>query len=429
MTSQNDQAWTQYLQAKGLILDGTSYTVVSDELKRLTGREPRLLAKFDQPDQLPEPFVQPGYTLLPIGNGVYTLFQGDVFVPIPDCLDGQLYVGQPPFHLETAGRGSGESQYIDQAYIIGILSDFVGISRSELFLTIRGRERVHAFQFSFAGISFDVNGVQIEVDAGYEGPRDIVLIEAKIGIRGHFNVRQLYYPYRHFAQLVPKKRIRLIFAAYDLAANCYYLYEVVFQQRDDPGSWHFLKCQTYQLPTASVSHVDDLIDARFMTQTDVVPQANDLNRIIELLDMINNGQQTAQEVAESFVFNQRQSDYYREAAEYLGLVESSRRRYQLTLRGQQIVVADIQKKREFLARSIVNSWIFAELIDRARRRPEKIFRVEDIDQIIASATKGLTQRYNNSTILRRRRTIVAWIRWLSEQFACFEVQGSEYQLK
>lgn len=429
MTSQNDRAWTQYLQAKGLILDGTSYTVVSDELKQLTGREPRLLAKFDQPDQLPVPFKHAGYTLLPVANGVYTLFQGNVFVPIPACSHQQLFTGRAPFHLETADRGSGESQYIDQAYIIGILSNFVSIPRSDLFLTIRGRERVHPFQFSFAGISFDVNGVQIEVDAGYEGPRDIVLIEAKIGIRGYFNVRQLYYPYRHFAQLVPKKRVRLIFVAYDLAANRYYLYEVAFQQRDDPGSWHFLKCQTYQLPTTSVSHVDDLIDTRFTTGTDVVPQADDLNRIIELLDMINNGQQTAQEVAESFDFNQRQSHYYREAAEYLGLVEDSRGRYQLTPHGQQIVVADVQKKREFLARSIVNSWIFAELIDRARRRPEKIFRVEDIDQIIASATKGSTQRYNNSTIPRRRRTIVAWIRWLSEQFACFEAQGSEYQLK
>lgn len=161
-------------------------------------------------------------------------------------------------------------------------------------------------------------------------------------------------------------------------------------------------------------------------QTNIVPQADDLNRIIELLDMINNGQQTAQEVADTFVFSGRQSHYYREAAEYLGLVESPDKRYQLTLRGEQLVAADIQKKRQLLAKSFVNSWIFVELIDRAR--PSGTFRVDDIDQIIASATKDSIQRYTSTTIPRRRQTIIAWIRWLSEQFGCFEVQGSEYQL-
>lgn len=428
MPSQNDTAWQRYLDAKGYTLDGASYLVDADELKILAGREPRLLAKFDEPNQLPAPFVQTGYTLLPIRNGRYILFPGNVFVPVSSCSHQQPFMGQAPFRLETISRGNGESQYVDQAYIIGLLSDFVGVPLSDLFLTIRGRERTRAFDFAFANAHFRVDGVQIEVDAGYEGPRDIILVEAKIGVRSHFNVRQLYYPFRHFAQLVPNKRVRPVFLAYDLAANQYHLHEIQFRQPTDPGSWYVARCRVYQLQTAHVARIDELIDVRFATWTDVAPQADNLNRIAELLDFIDSGLQTPQEVADAFAFDPRQSNYYREAAEYLGLVNIQQGRYSLTSRGQEVVLADVQEKRRLLAYCIINSWIFAELIDRARRRATATFSVTDIEHVIASVIKDRVQRYTSSTIPRRRQTIVAWIRWLSEQFGCFEAHGTDYEI-
>ncbi len=428
MQSQTDVAWERYLAAKGFPLDGSHYTVLADELKQLGGREPRLMAKFDEPNQLPQPLARAGYTLLPVRNGEYILFPGNLFVPVSDCSHRQIFTSTTPFRLETAGRGQGESQYIDQAYNIGVLSDFVGVSRSELFLTIRGRERTSRFTFRLSQRLFEVDGVQIEVDAGYEAARDIVLIEAKIGARSHFNVRQLYYPFRHFRQLVPVKRVRLIFLAYDLAANHCHLYEVAFRSEEDPTSWHFPACRVYQLQTMHVSHIDDLIDVRFGTQSYVVPQADDINRIVELLDIISSGRQTAQDVADSFGFHLRQSSYYREAAEYLGLVRVQNELYMLTERGERVGAATVDDKRAMLARCIVNSWIFAELIDRARRRPSATFTLKDVDDTIASVRLRGNQRYTSSTIPRRRQTIVAWIRWLSQQFGCFEVHGPEFRL-
>jgi hypothetical protein len=149
---------------------------------------------------------------------------------------------------------------------------------------------------------------------------------------------------------------------------------------------------------------------------------------MELLAIISSGRQTAQDVADSFGFHSRQSSYYREAAEYLGFVRVQNERYILTEHGEQVVAANVDDKRVMLARSIVNSWIFANLIDRARRRPSAAFSLPDVDDVIASVRLRGNQRYTSSTIPRRRQTIVAWIRWLSQQFACFEVRGSEFRL-
>ncbi len=98
--------------------------------------------------------------------------------------------------------------FLDNAYNTGLLSDFV--EGEKLYQTIRGRERSKPFAFRLTDNDplIEVKGVQIEVDAGYEGERDVILIEAKIGTRKSFNIRQLYYPYRHFSQIVTTKRIR-----------------------------------------------------------------------------------------------------------------------------------------------------------------------------------------------------------------------------
>ena len=121
MPSQNDLGWERYLAAKGLQLDGAHFVVLAEELGRLAGREPRLMAKFDEPDQVPRPLARAGYTLLPVRNGQYILFPGDLFVPVQSCTNHQAFTSNTPFRLETAGRGQGESQYIDQAYNIGVL--------------------------------------------------------------------------------------------------------------------------------------------------------------------------------------------------------------------------------------------------------------------------------------------------------------------
>ncbi|MBK8027293.1 MAG: hypothetical protein IPK19_39345 [Chloroflexi bacterium] len=426
--TENDKAWQRYIEAKEIQFDQSTYLVDATELKNLSGREPRLMAKFDTPEQLPAPLHDAGYTVLPIRNGQYLLVPGSLFVEVPQCTTLNSIEPTLPFPLYTAGRGSSEAQYIDQAYNVGILRDFLGID--ELYQTIRGREYTSRFEFQFSGSLITVESVQIEVDSGYEGFREVVLLEAKIGLPRHINIRQLYYPFRHFSNLVePRKRVRNIFLAYDIASTQYSLYEFVFTDKLNPASAEVVRCALYRLEAPRDLTIHDLMDIRFQTKNSIAPQADDLNKVFELLVVVEAGFNRAQEVADYFVFDQRQSNYYREAAEYLGLIQHSRDQgYLLTELGILLLSIPPQEKPEIFAKLIVNSWIFVELVERAQKR--RNFTFNDIDDVIGGVrTLSGESRYSGSTVPRRRRTILSWVEWLVDEIGCFSLQGDRILLR
>ncbi len=426
MATENDKAWQRYIEAAGIGFDKPSYIIDAGELKKLAQREPRLMAKFDTPHQLPRPFQDSGYTLLPIRNGTYQLLPGSLFVEVPECY--QLIDFKPirPFPLFTAGRGYGEAQYVDQAFNDGLLGKFLSIE--EMYLTIRGRERSGRFSFRMSDLDIDVDAVQIEVDAGYEALNVVVLVEAKIGKPGHFNIRQLYYPYRHFSQIVPQKRVRNVFLAYDIPSATYSLYEYGFADDYDPQSILLIQCGAYRLTSPERLTVYSLLDASFQTTNNIAPQADDLNKVFELLSVVEAGFNRSTEVADYFVFDRRQSSYYREAAEYLGLLYSSGGNYELTDLGVRALSTPPDGQLLFFAKAVVNSWIFIELIRRAG--VERMFTDGDIDSVICSAEdRDGAQRYQGSTIPRRRQTITAWIKWLAEQVGCFRITDEGYHLQ
>lgn len=69
-------------------------------------------------------------------------------------------------------------------------------TKSDLILTFRRRRVTPNFSFNVSNSKITVDGAQIEVDAGFESSKEIILFEAKIGIPSSYNIRQIYYPYR-----------------------------------------------------------------------------------------------------------------------------------------------------------------------------------------------------------------------------------------
>jgi hypothetical protein len=428
MARANDVAWETYVQEAKIKLNGQSYVVDAKNLKKVTEREPRLMAKVDDPEHLPNVFRNAGYSLLAITNGSYLIFKGDVFASVPDCSSQSIYDPKTEFPLETIGRGTGESEYLDNAFNTGLISDFT--KSGKLYLTIRGRERTKRFNFLIgaSNVEVDVNGVQIEVDAGYEGENDIILVEGKIGNRSHFNIRQLYYPFRHFSLLVPQKNARTVFFAYDLVKATYSLYEFGFKNPKVFDSIYPIKCCVYSLSKPHAYVVDELFDRNFETANNIVPQADDLNKILELLTLINSGQNTVTEITDYFVFDERQSNYYGEAAEFLGLITRNRGVFELTERGFQFISTEPRHQQLFIAKLVINSWFFKELIRRAKRKG--YFTTLDINDLIGSVEKvGGDKRYTRSTIGRRINTVVSWIKWIGEEFKSFRIEQDKIILK
>lgn len=417
MPTANDEAWERYLTATGTELDGRSYPVAADDLKRITGREPRLLAKFDQPDELPRCLAVAGYALVPVRNGEYLLCRDDIFCELPACARAEPVDSRLPFALETACRGQGEAQYIDHAFNAGLIEQFAGVS--PLYLTIRGRERTGSFRYRFGGGEVVVDGVQIEVDAGYEGARDLLLIEAKIGRPRYLNVRQLYYPWRHFRQLAPHKTIRPIVLIYDIATTRYELHEVTFATTEDPTTWLHRQSRAFRLFGPEQQRLADLFNPTAQTRTPLVPQADDLTRITRLLELSEDGLDKW-ELAAALGVAERQVRYYREAAEYLGLVEPSE--YRASAAGRQLLRAGPQPRRRWLASAVVNSWIIADLVRRAAPIDDAAIR----DVILSAPGQDGGPRYNPTTAARRAKTIAAWLRWLAEEVGCFREEAGAF---
>ena len=425
MPTKNDVAWERYITEENLQLDGRTHSVNAAHLKSVAQREPRLMMKFDTPDQLPKILRKNGYAAVAIAHGDYLLFPGSVFQPVDRCQQKATFQSQTRFPLATVGRGTGESEYLDNAFNAGIIAAFT--NNDALYLTIRGRERTRPFDFQLrSGDSpIAVNGVQIEADAGYEGAREIILIEAKIGAPSHFNIRQLYYPFRHFAIIAPQKRIRTLFFAYDLSAATYTFYEFVFDDTQVFDSIRQTRCCVYSLVPRQAYTIDTLLDARFETANHIVPQADDLNKIFELLTLINRGHNTVSDIADYFVFAPRQSQYYGEAAEYLGLITRKRGVFELTERGIAFIATPPEKQQVHLAKLIINSWVFRGIIALTYRRG--FFTLQDIEEVIKTArTSEEEPRYTQSTVKRRRRTVIAWVNWLAEQLQVFAYEDNAY---
>lgn len=173
-------------------------------------KEVRILCKQDSREDRPDIFVKNDLFLLPIKNGYYTIIKGEGYVDIPDIIKEEVaYPSKLEFQLDTTKIGDSEMQHLDYAYAASLIRTFT--EDPSLVLTIRGRKYTPEFEFYVAKHLIKVSSVQTEVDAGYEGKNQIVLVEAKNFSAMNVIIRQLYYPYRQWQEHTRKKVVTLFF--------------------------------------------------------------------------------------------------------------------------------------------------------------------------------------------------------------------------
>jgi hypothetical protein len=96
-----------------------------------------------------------------------------------------------------------------------------------LILTIRGRKYTPKFDFYVNKQKIEVRSVQTEVDAGYEGREQIVLIEAKNVNATNVIIRQMYYPFRQWKS-VTTKQVSTLFFSKEKGENIYSIWQFKF---------------------------------------------------------------------------------------------------------------------------------------------------------------------------------------------------------
>ncbi len=413
LTSDGWQRLSERLElTKRLAASAEPVIVSADTIRQVAGREPRLMSKFDTRESRPASLAQA--TILPISNGKYAILGGDGYADVPaPRIVRHWHAAKPAARLGSLpwqSAPTSESQALDMANASGLLHDFFG--DPDACLTIRGRLRSPKFSFQFqtlrGSVPLTVDGVQIEVDSGFEGAA-LHLIEAKLGARTNFHIRQLYYPLRMWTALLPEKAVSALFLTW--SNRCYSLRKFRFDPLDHYHGLVVSDAVDYYLDEPGpIPTLDVLLDST--NEEDCAelpfPQADDLRRVIDVVDAVFAGTTTRSGLATRFDINDRQADYYANAAAYLGFVHRGAEGFELTALGTQFTSLVYAARQVLLLRQIVRRPVFRQAIAQLCASGSLPTR-ERVADWVSSAT-GLTGR----TPLRRAATVLAWVRWAQQ---------------
>lgn len=213
--------------------------------KKTTEKEVRILCKQDTRESRPKVFKDNDLFLLPVKNGIYNIIKGDGYVDIPEIKkEITIYNSKLNFHLDSSEIGNSEMQHLDFAYASSLIRTFM--EDTSLVLTIRGRKYTPEFDFLVGKQNISVQSVQTEVDAGYEGKEQIVLIEAKSLGSKNIIIRQLYYPFRQW-QSCTKKNVITLFFEKDQKENSCSIWQFQFKDAKDYNSIKLVKSGKYRI--------------------------------------------------------------------------------------------------------------------------------------------------------------------------------------
>ena len=234
--------------------DTKPFEISGDQIKeacqhflRTSEKEVRILCKQDSREERPQVFRERGLFILPVKNGHYTIIKGEGYVDVPPIQSPvQDYRSDFPFELETSRVGDSEMQYLDRAYALSLVRHFVG--DDSLVLTIRGRKRTPPFSFVTGNFQIYTEKVQTEVDGGYEGAEQVVLVEAKNGNASNTIIRQLYYPFRQWQQHTAKPVSTLFFQRFN---GEYHFWHFGFDDPNDYNSIRLLNSARYRISLSS----------------------------------------------------------------------------------------------------------------------------------------------------------------------------------
>jgi hypothetical protein len=423
--TQNDEAWDKIFERLPLFpeIERTGFVYVSaEDIKNASDkREPRLLAKQDTKNSRPDVFKHNKLSILPIENGKYIIFRDEhvkTYFPLERIL------AEIPMEQYTPTRDysryesldmrnlSSESQALDFANLVSLLKTFT--NERELNLTIRGRQRSEKFSIKIPGTDHmtEVDGVQIEVDAGFESPEKIYIFEAKLGRIEDFNIRQLYYPFKDWSSKSSKEIIPIFFV---YTNGLFYILQFKFEEEYGKLQCVRSKCFTVNEPVRLEVNLRQLLtEVHIDHEPDVpYPQANDLDKVIDIVTNFQPaGLSNKMAIAEFFDFDERQGDYYANAGYYLGLLKrvSDSTEFELTREGGYIARSMNRSRRNLL------------LLMQMMKRPSfnEIIRLfesnnRELDSLDVDILAPIIQRHvnlNDTTARRRASTIMSWLKWM-----------------
>lgn len=323
-----------------------------------------------------------------------------------------------PTHLQTLIPKFivSESIALNCANACGILNDF--IEEDTITSTVNGRMSSGIFNFKIKtkyGIAnIDVNNSQIEIDAAYEGISSLSLFEAKMDLSDDFLIRQLYYPFRTWIDKITKP-INTIFIIF--SNGTFNLYNFRFLDINDYNSIELINQKNYIIST-NISLIDI---ENILYNTDIViepdipfPQADKMDRIINLVELLNDHPMNKQDITSKYEFDERQTNYYTDAGRYLNLIDKYYDNnytpwFKLTEFANNIMKFNYKDRQLSIVRQILSHRAFNDVL----KNYLNIGKIPDKNEIITiMKNSNLFNIEADSTYYRRTSTISSWLNWI-----------------
>jgi hypothetical protein len=377
------------------------------------------MVKFDHTINLPKIFSDNRLAILPITRGCYVISHFDAYHKLEDS-SGPVTKVSLPAHIQSLDSNNifSEAIALNCAVASGIIAEF--LQDEDLVSTTCGRMSSGAFDFAITNsisntpCHIQVNNSQLEIDAAYEGVKGLALFEAKRDLSNDFLVRQLYYPFRLWQTRITKP-VRSLFLVY--SNSIYRLYEYSFQDPHNYCSLVLVNQKNYSIEDTDIEITDiqAVLKRAIMVQESQIPfpQADSFERIINICELLNERELSRNSITAQYAFDVRQTNYYTDAARYLGLLEKRNDGgmpvYRLSEKGKQILNLNYKKRQLAYCDLIVVHKVFGDVLRKCLENgnmPE----MDDIIQIMRAS--NLYNVGSDNTFERRSSTVKGWLNWI-----------------
>lgn len=419
----NKEAW-QLLFDKYNILEEINqngyFKITAKQINEF--REARLMTKFDNSANLPELFKNNNLAILPITSNSYMIARFQTYKKLEETEDEEIIKISFPEYIQSLDYNNitSEALAINCAYITQILEDF--LDEEDLVPTISGKMGSGNFEFKISKngteteyINVSVQNSRIEIDGGFEGINSLALVEAKNVISDDFMVRQLYYPYRLWKSKI-NKPVRPVYMVY--SNGIFNVYEYKFENDEDYSSIKFVKSKKYSIEDTEID-IQDIQDVfnninEFDEEPEIAfPQADSFERVINLCELLLDEPKTKNDITENYAFDERQTNYYTDAARYLGLVSKNRNDgnivFELTELGRKILTLRYKQRQLKFVKLILKHKAFYDYLSLYFENSDK---PTTFDTIEIMKHCDLYNIESESTYKRRSSTIRGWIEWI-----------------
>ena len=416
----NDAAWKGLFDKYHILAEiekNGQFIISANQIKEF--REPRLMTKFDHKINLPNIFTANSLSILPITRGDYVISSFSAYKEFGELSPNMQRISIPA-HIQSLMPQFlvSESIALNCANACGVLSDF--LEDDALVPTVSGRMRSGSFEFgintALGTKNITVINSQIEIDAAYEGINYLSLFEAKRDLADDFLVRQLYYPFRVWSERVTKI-VKTIFLTF--SNGIFNLYQYQFEDPYNYNSLRLVKQKNYVIATEiCLADIENLLRTVPLVQEPDIsfPQADNMSRIVNLIELLNEKPMTKQEITLTYDFNERQTNYYTDAGRYLGLIdkaydEDGNIQFRLSACGHRIMSLKYKERQLALVAQILMHKVFNDVLKihlQCGDMPNK----QTIVQIMKRS--NLYRVVADSTYSRRSSTVVGWINWILE---------------